>query len=205
MNSGPIPLEEHPEQEADVRDVDLHPTTLCEEATLGPGTRVGPFTSLRPGVVVGRDCVLGAGVTVEGGVLLGDRVTVSDGAALCCGASVENDVAIGPGVVFADRRVPRRSFEGQPEKLLPIVVRQRAVVGAGAVVLAGTVIGEGAFVGPGTLVERNVPDGAIIIAPSPRRVGWLCRCGRHLPDTLMCPACRRSYRLTRSGLRELPR
>ena len=204
MNPAHLPLEdEDGESIADVRDVQVHPAALCESDEVGPGTLVGPFSHIRAGAVVGHDCTVGSHVCVDSGVILGDRVTVKDGVVLSCGVTVEDEAVLGRGVVFTDDRMPRRAQFGQPEKLLPTIVRRGATIGGGAIVIAGTVIGEEAHVGPGAIVDRNVPDHAIIVASSPHRVGWICHCGRRLPDGLLCPACRRSYRLTRSGLREL--
>lgn len=205
MNPAPLPLEEDEDggSTADIRDVQVHPTALCESTEVGPGTRVGPLTHVRSGATVGSGCTLGSGVCVDGGAVLGDRVILKDGVVLSCAVTVEDDVVLGPGVVFTDDQAPGRAHYGPPENLLPTIVRRGATVGGGAIVISGIVIGKEAFVEPGTVVNRNVPDHAIIVGSSAHRVGWVCRCGRRLPDTLRCPACRRSYRLARSGLREL--
>lgn len=206
MNPAPLPLEEDEDggSTTDVRDVHVHPAALCEGAEIGPGTTIGPYTHVRPGATVGSDCTLGSGVCVDGGAVLGDRVTVKDGVVLSCAVTVEDDAVLGPGVVFTGDQAPGRAHYGPPERLLPTIVRRGATVGGGAVVISGIVIGAEAYVEPGTVVNRNVPDHAIILGSSAHRVGWVCRCGRRLPDTLRCPACRRTYRLGRSGLRELP-
>ena len=206
MNPAPLPLEEDEDggSTTDVRDVHVHPAALCETTEIGPGTVVGPFTHVRPGATVGSDCTLGSGVCVDGGAVLGDRVTVKDRVVLSCAVTIEDDVVLGPGVVFTGDQAPGRTHFGPPERPLPTVVRRGATVGGGAVVISGMVIGTEAYVEPGTVVSRNVPDHAIIMGSSAHRVGWVCRCGRRLPDTLTCPACRRCYRLGRSGLREVP-
>ena len=200
----PLPIEEDGEPTADVRDVRVHPAALCETTEIGPGTRVGPFTHLLPGATVGSDCILGSGVCVDGAAVLGDRVTVKDGALLSCAVTVEDDVVLGPGVVFTDDQAPGRTHYSPSERVFPTIVRRGATVGGGAVVISGVVIGADAYVEPGTVVNRNVPDHAIILGSSAHRVGWACRCGRRLPDALRCPGCDRGYRLGRSGLRELP-
>lgn len=188
---------------ADVRDVQIHPMACCESTEIGPATRIGPFAHVRLGATVGSECVLGSGVCVDGAVVLGDRVTVKDGVLLSCAVAVENDVVIGPGAVFTSDQAPGRTHYGPPERFLPTIVRRGATVGGGSVVISGIVVGTHAYVEPGTLVNRNVPDHAIILGSPAHRVGWVCRCGRRLPDTLSCPACRRVYRLGRSGLTEL--
>jgi acetyltransferase-like isoleucine patch superfamily enzyme len=191
------------ESTADVRDVQIHPTACCESTEIGPGTRIGPFAHVRLGAAVGSDCVLGSGVGVDGAVVLGDRVTVQDGVLLSCAVTVEDDVVLGPGVVLTSDQAPGRAHYGPPDRILPTLVRRGATVGGGSIVISGIVIGTRAYVEPGTVVNRNVPDHAIILGSPAHRVGWVCRCGRRLPDTLSCPACRRAYRLGRSGLREL--
>jgi UDP-2-acetamido-3-amino-2,3-dideoxy-glucuronate N-acetyltransferase len=206
MNPAPLPLEEdeHGVPTADVRDVRVHPMALCETTVLGPGTRIGPFAHVRPGATVGSDCTLGTGVCVDGGAVLGNRVTLMDGVVLSCAVTVEDDVVLGPGVVFTGDQAPGRAHYGPTEKLLRTIVRRGATVAGGAVVVSGIVIGKHAYVEPGTVASRNVPAHAIIIGSSAHRVGWVCSCGRRLPDTLRCPVCGRDYRLGRSGLRELP-
>lgn len=206
MTSTPTPLEEAGGVAADLRDIHLHPTALCESGDVGPGTRIGAFAHIRPSATIGHDCAIGSHVCLNDAVRLGDGVTVHDAAVLCSGVTVEDHAVIGPGVVFADRGVPRRDNDGRPEQEpSTITVRRGAVVGAGAVIVSGSVIGDYALVGPGTVIERNVPDHAVIVGSSAHRIGWICRCGHRLADSLICPSCRRNYRLTRSGLRELPR
>ncbi len=108
--------------------------------------------------------------------------------------TVEDDVFLGPNVVFTNDRVPRAAFKRPREAWLPTRVRRGASIGANATIVCGLTIGEAALVAAGSVVTRDVPDHALVVGNPARRIGWVCACGERLPAELAC-TCGRRFRL----------
>ena len=171
----------------------VHPAGICESDSVGAGTRVWAFAHVLPGAVVGSNCNICDGAYVEGGASLGNRVTVKNQVLVFEGVTIEDDVFLGPAVVFTNDLRPRAHIKRGGDALLPTLVRQGATLGAGVVVVCGTTIGANAFIGAGTVVARDVPAHAFLVGNPGRRIGWACTCGERLPDSLVCTDCGRHF------------
>jgi len=201
--------------------VRVHPHGLCESDTVGEGTRVWAFAHVLPGARVGRDCNICDGAFVEDGAVLGDRVTVKNATLVFSGVTCEDEVFLGPNVLFTNDLRPRAAIRRPAAELLPTLVRRGATLGAGVVVVCGTEIGEHAFVAAGSVVTRDVPAHAMVAGNPARQRGWVCVCGSPLADTgtttdtatdtaagttadepghRTCPECAARYALTEDGL-----
>jgi acetyltransferase-like isoleucine patch superfamily enzyme len=183
-------------------DVFVHPHGLCESDSVGAGTRIWAFAHVLPGAVVGRDCNICDGAYVEWGAVVGNRVTIKNQVLIFEGVTVEDDVFLGPGVIFTNDMRPRAAIKRSGDALLPTLVRQGATLGAGVVVVCGHTIGRNAFVGAGAVVATDVPDHAFMVGNPARQRGWACACGDRLADDLSC-GCGRAYQTTETGLVEL--
>jgi UDP-2-acetamido-3-amino-2,3-dideoxy-glucuronate N-acetyltransferase len=185
--------------------VRVHPRGLCESETVGEGTRVWAFAHVLPGAVVGRDCNICDCAFVEDGAVLGDRVTVKNATLVFRGVTCEDEVFLGPNVLFTNDLRPRAANRLPAEALLPTLVRRGATLGAGAVVVCGTEIGEHAFVAAGAVVTRSVPAHALVAGNPAVQKGWVCACGERLPRSddgdLTCAECGTPHALTEDGLR----
>jgi acetyltransferase-like isoleucine patch superfamily enzyme len=173
----------------------VHPRGLCESADVGAGTRVWAFAHVLPGAKVGRGCNVCDGAYVEGGAVLGDNVTVKNHTLVFDGVTCEDDVFLGPNVVFTNDLRPRAAVKRGREEFLPTLVRRGASLGAGAVVVCGITIGENAFAAAGSVLTRDVPAHAFVAGNPAQRKGWVCACGQRLPADLRCHACGTAYRL----------
>ncbi len=173
--------------------ISVHPTALVASQAIGDGTRIWAFVNILAGARIGRDCNICDRCFIENDVVLGDRVTVKCGVALYDALTLENDVFVGPGVVFANDPRPR---SGQHlEKYPPTRVREGASLGAGAILLPGVTVGRFAMVGAGSLVTRDVPDFALVYGSPAQVHGHVCRCGktfRFENEDASC-ACGRRY------------
>lgn len=173
----------------------IHPSAIVElGARLGTGTRVWAFVHILPGAVIGDDCNICDHVFIENDVVLGHRVTVKCGIYLWDGVRVEDDVHLGPNVVFTNDRFPRSR---RPFTLESTIVRTGASVGANATLLPGITIGRSAMVGAGSVVTRSVPDFALVIGNPARVSGYVCVCGARLQPTeqdAACVACGTQFR-----------
>jgi len=119
--------------------------------------------------------------------------------------TVEDDVFLGPNMVFTNIRNPRAAFPPPPEQFAPTFVKRGAAIGANATIVCGVTIGEQAFVGAGSVVIADVAPYALVVGNPARRVGWACVCGFPL-DADLCCGCGRQYRLLdeRRGLAPKP-
>lgn len=148
-------------------DAQIHPSALCESASIGPRTRIWAFVHVLPGARIGADCNICDGVFIENDVVIGDRVTVKSGVQLWDGLRVEDDVFIGPNATFTNDPFPRSGDHSKP--LLGTVVERGASIGANATILPGITIGRGSMVGAGSVVTRDVPPAALVVG-NPARV-----------------------------------
>ncbi|ACU35686.1 acyltransferase [Actinosynnema mirum] len=174
--------------------VRVHPNGLCESEDVGDGTRVWAFAHVLPGARIGRDCNICDGAFVEGSAVLGDRVTVKNGTLVFDGVTCEDEVFLGPNVLFTNDLRPRAAIKRTGEALLTTLVRRGATLGAGTVVVCGVEIGSHAFAAAGSVVTGDVPAHAFVAGNPARVKGWVCECGQRLSEALTCPDCAKSYR-----------
>ena len=180
--------------------VTVHPQGLCESDDVGAGTRVWAFAHVLPGARIGRDCNICDHAFVERGAVLGDRVTVKNAVLIWDGVTIGDDVFIGPNVVFTnDLRPRRRDRSADPFRPVPTIVRDGASLGAQSTVVCGVTIGEHAFVAAGAVVTRDVAAYTSVRGNPARVVGWVCRCGEPLPDSLTC-TCGLTYAADGDGI-----
>ena len=179
----------------------VHKMALCESDDVGDGTRVWAFAHVMAGARIGRNCNIGDHAFVESGVVLGDNVTVKNGVAIWDGVTAGDDVFIGPNAVFTNDMMPRAAIKLPAEQwLVRTALADGATIGANATIVCGVRVGEGAFVGAGSVVVRDVPDYALVVGNPARQIGWACRCGARLDDSLVCEACGTAYKQVASGL-----
>jgi acetyltransferase-like isoleucine patch superfamily enzyme len=171
----------------------VHPLALCETEHVGPRTRIWAFAHLLPGARIGADCNIGDHAFIEGGVRIGNRVTVKNASLLWDGVTLEDDVFLGPNVVFTNDPTPRATIRKPSPELLPTLVRRGASVGANATIVCGVTIGAGAFIAAGAVVIRDVEPYAMVAGNPARLIGWACACGLKLGPDLRC-GCGRAYR-----------
>lgn len=181
--------------------VRVHPNGLCESDDVGAGTRVWAFAHVLAGARVGRDCNICDGAFVEDGVVLGNNVTVKNATLVFSGVTCEDDVFLGPNVLFTNDLRPRAAIRRTGDALLPTYVRRGATLGAGVVVVCGTEIGEHAFAAAGAVVVSSVPAHALVAGNPARRRGWVCACGERLDSALRCAACGTRHEPAGAGLR----
>lgn len=155
------------------------------------------FAHVMPGARVGRDCNIGDGAYVEGKAVLGNRVTVKNGTLVFDGVTCEDEVFLGPNVLFTNDLRPRSAIRRTGDELLSTLVRHGATLGAGTVVVCGIEIGNHAFAAAGSVVTKDVPAHAFVAGNPARHKGWVCTCGFRLDAGLACADC--GSRFTRVG------
>jgi acetyltransferase-like isoleucine patch superfamily enzyme len=146
------------------------------------------------GATIGKDCNICDHSFIEGGAKLGNRVTVKNSVLIWDKVTIEDEVFLGPNMVFTNDMFPRVAFKKNPEQFLPTLVRKGASIGANATIVCGITVGEQAFVGAGTVVIEDIPSHGLVVGNPGRRIGWICACGTRLTDSLSC-SCARRYRI----------
>ncbi len=186
-----------------MEDVFIHESSYIDPAVpIGEGTRIWHFCHVMSGASIGRNCNLGQNVVVSPGVRLGNGVKVQNNVSVYSGVVCEDDVFLGPSMVFTNVINPR-AFISRKEEFKPTVIKKGASIGANATLVCGNTIGEYAMVGAGSVVSSDVPDYALVYGNPARQHGWICRCGEMLvvqDDRGECAICGSDYRLSGNRL-----
>lgn len=157
-----------------------HETAVIDPGSeIGEGTKIWHFTHIMTHCKIGRNCNIGQNVVVSPEVVLGDNVKVQNNVSIYTGVTCEDDVFLGPSMVFTNVTNPRSAVNrrGNYEKTL---VRKGASIGANATIVCGHTIGCFAFIGAGTVVTKDVPDYALVVGNPGRQTGWMSEFGHRL-------------------------
>ena len=184
------------------RDYFVHGTAIIDNGvSIGAGSKIWHFSHVLSGSRIGENCNIGQNVVIGPDVTIGNGCKVQNNVSIFKGVTIEDDVFCGPSMVFTNVFNPRAHIRRMDE-LRPTLVRKGATIGANATIVCGTTLGRYAFVGAGALVNRDVPDHALVVGNPSREIGWVCACGERLPDGLRCPTCDKEYRRHKGTLVE---
>jgi UDP-2-acetamido-3-amino-2,3-dideoxy-glucuronate N-acetyltransferase len=177
----------------------VHPTALIDEgAQIGPGSKVWHFCHLMSDCRIGENCNLGQNVFVGKGVVLGNNVKVQNNVSVYEGVTCEDDVFLGPSMVFTNIINPRSAIVRKGQYLRTLV-KKGAAIGANATIVCGNTIGAYAFIGAAAVVTRDVPDYALVTGNPARQTGWMSEYGHKLvfdeEGKATCPESGQLYRL----------
>jgi UDP-2-acetamido-3-amino-2,3-dideoxy-glucuronate N-acetyltransferase len=154
-----------------------HDSAVIDEGCeIGKGTKIWHFCHLMSGCRIGENCSLGQNVFVGSNVILGNNVKVQNNVSIYEGVICEDDVFLGPSMVFTNVINPRSAVERKNE-FKKTIVRKGATVGANATVVCGNEIGAYAFVGAGAVITKTVPAYAVIVGNPGRQRGWMSEAG----------------------------
>ncbi|MBD0276945.1 MAG: N-acetyltransferase [Flavisolibacter sp.] len=157
-----------------------HPTAVIDEGCeIGEGTKIWHFSHIMPGCKIGKHCTIGQNVVVSTKVVLGDNVRVQNNVSVYEGVLCEDDVFLGPSMVFTNVVNPRSAISRKHEyRQTP--VRRGATIGANATIICGNEIGPYAFIGAGAVVTRPVAAYALVVGNPARHIGWMSAYGQRL-------------------------
>jgi len=186
-----------------------HPTAVIDEGCeIGEGTKIWHFSHIMPNCKIGKNCNLGQNVVVSPEVVLGTNVKVQNNVSIYTGVTCEDDVFLGPSMVFTNVTNPRSAVNrrGQYAKTL---VKKGASIGANATIVCGNDIGKYAFIGAGAVVTKEVPDYALVIGNPARQTGWMSEYGHKLKfdasGVAVCEESKEKYKLEKGIVTKISR
>ncbi len=176
-----------------------HETAVIDDnVTIKKGTKIWHFSHIMPDSIIGKNCNIGQNVVVSPGVVLGDNVKVQNNVSIYTGVICEDDVFLGPSIVFTNVINPRSAVNRRNE-YLKTVVKKGASIGANATIVCGNDIGNFAFIGAGAVVTKEVPDYALVVGNPSKQIGWMSEYGHRLEfdnsNIAICQESQEKYKL----------
>ncbi len=178
-------------------DYFAHETAVIDEGCqIGEGTKIWHFSHVMKNCVIGDKCNIGQNVVISPDVILGNNVKVQNNVSIYTGVICEDDVFLGPSMVFTNVTNPRSAIirRGQYERT---VVKKGASIGANATIVCGNDIGEFAFIGAGTVVTKKIKPYALVVGNPGKQIGWMSEYGHRLKfdenGIGICPESKEKY------------
>jgi UDP-2-acetamido-3-amino-2,3-dideoxy-glucuronate N-acetyltransferase len=175
-----------------------HETAVIDEGSvIGKGTKIWHFTHVMPGCTIGENCNLGQNVVVSPEVKLGNNVKVQNNVSIYTGVICEDDVFLGPSMVFTNVINPR-SAVARKDQYKKTLVEKGASIGANATIICGVSIGKYAFIGAGAVVTKDVKAYELVVGNPAKHSSWMSEYGHRLDfdthGTAFCPESREKYK-----------
>ena len=177
----------------------VHKTAVIDrDCSIGSGTKIWHFSHLMTGAVLGENCNLGQNVVVSPAVKLGNNVKVQNNVSIYTGVECEDDVFLGPSMVFTNILNPRSAIVRR-DQYVKTQVKKGATIGANATIVCGNTLGQYCLIGAGAVVTKTVPPYALVVGNPSKQIGWVSEYGHRLDfDTrghAVCPESKEAYQL----------
>jgi len=188
-------------------DYFAHETAVVDlPCKIGSGTKIWHFSHVMQESEIGENCNIGQNCLISPGVILGNTVKVQNNVSIYTGVICEDEVFLGPSMVFTNITNPRSGVvrRDQYEKSL---VKKGATIGANATIVCGNDIGRYAFIGAGSVVTKAIPDYALVVGNPARQIGWMSEFGHRLAfndaGIAICPESKEKYQLSQDKVKKL--
>ena len=180
-------------------DFFAHETAVIDEGcNIGSGTKIWHFSHLMTGCTLGENCNIGQNVVVSPDVILGNNVKVQNNVSMYTGVICDDDVFLGPSMVFTNVMNPRSAIV-RKDQYAKTHVRRGASIGANATIVCGNDIGEYSFIGAGAVITRTVLPYALMVGNPAKHVGWMSEYGHRLDfdkeGNATCKESKEAYKL----------
>jgi UDP-2-acetamido-3-amino-2,3-dideoxy-glucuronate N-acetyltransferase len=180
---------------------------IDEGCVIGKGTKIWHFTHVMQDCVIGENCNLGQNVVVSPKVVLGNNVKVQNNVSIYSGVICEDNVFLGPSMVFTNIVNPRSAI-ARRDQYLKTLVKEGATIGANATIICGHTIGRFSFIGAGAVVTHDVPDHSLTLGNPARHIGWMSEFGHRLnfdgDGIAFCPESNEKYLLENMIVKKIP-
>lgn len=188
-------------------DYFAHDTAVVDDGCeIGEGTKIWHFSHIMPECTIGKSCNIGQNVVVSPKVTLGNNVKVQNNVSIYTGVECEDDVFLGPSMVFTNVINPRSAVNRRDEYAIT-VVRKGATIGANATIVCGNDIGKFAFIGAGAVVTKEVLPYALVVGNPAKHIGWMSEYGHRLEfkggGIAKCPESGEKYKLENNVVTKL--
>ncbi len=181
---------------------------IDEGCTIGEGSKIWHFTHIMPDCTIGKRCNIGQNVVISPGVVLGDNVKIQNNVSIYTGVICEDDVFLGPSMVFTNIVNPRSAII-RKDQYVETLVRKGASIGANATIVCGIEIGAYSFIGAGAVVVRDVHPYSLVVGNPAKRIGWMSEYGHRLEfdqnNIAVCPESKDQYILEKGSVRKIPK
>lgn len=189
------------------KDYFAHETAVIDEGCeIGAGVKIWHFSHIMSNCKIGEKCNIGQNVVVSPDVVLGKNVKIQNNVSIYTGVICEDDVFLGPSMVFTNVTNPRSGVNRRGEYARTLV-KKGASIGANATIVCGHDIGEFAFIGAGAVVTKTVPDYALVVGNPAKHIGWMSEFGHRLnfdeEGIAICPESKEKYQLKDGQVRKL--
>ena len=179
-----------------------HESAVIDEgAAIGEGTKIWHFSHIMAKCTIGKACNIGQNVVISPDVILGNNVKVQNNVSIYTGVICEDDVFLGPSMVFTTVINPRSAINRR-NQYAKTIVKKGASIGANATVVCGNDIGEYAFIGAGAVVTKHVPAFALLVGNPAKQIGWVGEYGHRLEfndeNIAICKESRQEYQLSQN-------
>lgn len=184
-----------------------HPTAVIDnDCKIGLGTKIWHFSHVMPNCVIGENCNLGQNVVVSPGVILGNNVKVQNNVSIYTGVICEDDVFLGPSMVFTNIINPRSAIV-RKDQYRQTIVRRGASIGANATIICGYDIGEYSLIGAGAVITKSVLPYALVVGNPAKQIGWVSEYGHRLhfdeKGMAKCPETNENYQLQDNHVKKI--
>lgn len=184
-----------------------HPTAIIDEGVaIGKGTKIWHFSHIMQGATIGESCNLGQNVVVSPGVVLGRNVKVQNNVSVYTGVICEDDVFLGPSMVFTNVINPRSAIARKTE-YKQTLVKKGASIGANATIVCGNTIGAYAMIGAGAVITKEVVPYALVVGNPAKQIGWVSEYGHRLrfndEGRASCPESGMVYELKANSISQV--
>ena len=158
----------------------VHESSYVDEpCIIGGGTKIWHFSHIMKDCEIGQNCNIGQNVVISPSVKLGNNVKIQNNVSVYTGVICEDDVFLGPSMVFTNVINPRSGVIRRDE-YMKTVVKKGASIGANATIVCGNNIGKYSFIGAGAVVTKEVPDYALMVGNPAKQIGWMSEYGERL-------------------------
>ena len=184
-----------------------HNTAVIDKnCKIGANSKIWHFSHVMSNCVIGNGCNLGQNVVISPDVVLGDNVKVQNNVSIYSGVTCEDDVFLGPSMVFTNILNPRSAIIRR-DQYVKTLIQKGASIGANATVICGNTIGEYALIGAGAVVTKDVPNYALIVGNPAKQIGWVSEFGHRLNfdsnNKAVCPESKQTYIFENESVTEI--